>query len=157
VDVVKSHSYSDLGNPFRPLTEREKEAARGWIENTYDDFVQHVADGRNMATEEVDEIAQGRVWSGVDARRINLIDMYGGLKKSVDVAAEMAELEQYRTVGLPRLKDPFQQFLKGLSGDVRTRVLKQTLGNEARYYLNMKEALKMEGIQARIPYKIEVY
>jgi protease-4 len=79
------------------------------------------------------------------------------LKKSVDVAAEMAELEQYRTVGLPRLKDPFQQFLKGLSGDVRTRVLKQTLGNEARYYLNMKEALKMEGIQARIPYKIEVY
>jgi protease-4 len=68
VDVVKSHSYSDLGNPFRPLTEREKEAARGWIEDTYDDFVQHVADGRNMATEEVDEIAQGRVWSGVDAR-----------------------------------------------------------------------------------------
>jgi protease-4 len=157
VDVVKSHSYSDLGNPFRPLTDREKEAARGWIENTYDDFVQHVADGRNMATEEVDEIAQGRVWSGVDARRINLIDMYGGLQKSVDVAAEMAGLEQYRTVGLPRLKDPFQQFLKGLSGDVRTRVLKQTLGNEARYYLNMKEALKMEGIQARIPYKIEVY
>ena len=157
VDVVKSHSYSDLGNPFRPLTEREKEAARGWIEDTYDDFVQHVADGRNMATEEVDEIAQGRVWSGVDARRINLIDMYGGLQKSVDVAAEMAELEQYRTVGLPRLKDPFQQFLKGLSGDVRTRVLKQTLGNEARYYLNLKEALKMEGIQARIPYKIEVY
>ncbi len=157
VDVVKSHSSSDLGNPFRPMTEKEKEAARGWIDETYDDFVQHVAQGRDMSEEEVNEIAQGRVWSGVDARRIGLIDFYGGLQKAVDVAAEMAEIEKYRTVSLPRLKDPFQQFLKGFSGDMRTKVLKQTLGNEARYYMNLKEALKMEGIQARIPYKIEVY
>lgn len=156
-DVVKSHSYSDFGSPFRSMTEKEKEVARAGVEDVYNDFVKHVAEGRNMEEEGVNEIAQGRIWSGVDARRIGLIDLYGGLQEAVDMAADMAELEQYRTVGLPRLKDPFQQFLKEFSGDIKARVLRETLGKESRYYLNMKEALKMEGIQARIPYKIEVY
>lgn len=157
VDVAKSHSYSDLGNPSRSMKEKEKEAIRKGIEDVYEDFVAHVAQGRDMDKEEVEEIAQGRVWSGIDARRIGLIDLYGGMQKAVELAAEMAELEQYRTVGLPRLKDPFQQFLKGFSGDIRSKVLRETLGNEARYYMNLREAAKMEGIQARIPYKIEVY
>ncbi|MBS3769954.1 MAG: signal peptide peptidase SppA [Bacteroidales bacterium] len=157
VDVAKSHSYSDLGSPFRSMTEKEKEAIREGIKQVYDDFVSHVAEGRDMAEEEVDDIARGRIWSGMDARRIGLIDLYGGMQKAVDLAAEMAELDQYRTVGLPRLKDPFQQFVEGFSGDIRSKVLRQTLGNEARYYMNLKEAAGMEGIQARIPYKIEVY
>jgi len=157
VDVAKSHSYSDLGSPFRSMTEKEKEAIREGIKQVYDDFVSHVAEGRDMAEEEVDDIARGRIWSGIDARRIGLIDLYGGMQKAVDLAAEMAELDQYRTVGLPRLKDPFQQFVEGFSGDIRSKVLRQTLGNESRYYMNLKEAAGMEGIQARIPYKIEVY
>ncbi|MEF8811063.1 MAG: signal peptide peptidase SppA, partial [Bacteroidales bacterium] len=150
VDVAKSHSYSDLGSPFRSMTEKEKEAIREGIKQVYDDFVSHVAEGRDMAEEEVDDIARGRIWSGMDARRIGLIDLYGGMQKAVDLAAEMAELDQYRTVGLPRLKDPFQQFVEGFSGDIRSKVLRQTLGNEARYYMNLKEAAGMEGIQARI-------
>lgn len=157
VDVVKSHSSADLGSPFRSMTEKEKEAIRAGIEDVYEDFVAHVAEGRDMTEEEVDDIGQGRIWSGVDARRIGLIDLYGGMQKAIDLAAEMAEVEQYRTVGLPRLKDPFQEFMKEFSGGIRTKVLQQTLGKEAKYYMNLKEAASMEGIQARIPYKIEVY
>ncbi|MFP4619713.1 MAG: signal peptide peptidase SppA [Bacteroidales bacterium] len=156
VDVAKSHENADFGSPFRAMTAKEKEAIRKSIEDTYDGFVSHVAQGRNMSKDEVDEIARGRVWSGVDAKRVGLIDLYGGMQKAVDMAAEMADIEKYRTIGLPSLKDPFQQFLKGISGDIKNKVLKTTLGSEARYYMNLKEATKMEGIQTRIPYKIEV-
>jgi len=157
VDVVKTHEHSDIYSPFRSMSPREREVIRMGIEDTYNTFVAHVAEARNMTKEQVDEIAQGRVWSGVDAKRIGLIDVYGGMQEAVTLAGEMAGLEQYRTVGLPELKDPFQQFMKEFSGNMKARVMEDVLGNEARYYNNFREAVSMEGIQARIPYRIEVY
>jgi len=157
VDVAKTHEYADIFSPFRSMTAREREVIKMSIEDTYDTFVTHVAEARGMSKEEVNDIAQGRVWSGEDARRIGLIDTYGGMQDAVTLAGEMAGLEQYRTVGLPKLKDPFQQLMKEFSGNVQARVLDNVLGKEARYYQNFKEATSMEGIQARIPYRIEVY
>ena len=157
VDVVKTHEHADIYSPFRSMSPREREVIRMGIEDTYDTFVTHVAEARDMTKEEVNEIAQGRVWSGTDARRIGLIDLYGGMQEAVTLAGEMASLEQYRTVGMPKLKDPFQQFMKEFTGNIQTRVLEDVLGQEARYYTSFREAVSMEGIQARIPYRIEVY
>ncbi len=156
-DVVKTHSHADLGSPFRSMTARERQVIKKGIEDVYETFITHVAQGRDMTKDQVDDIAQGRVWSGADAKSIGLVDMYGGMDQAVEVAAEMAKLEKYRTVGYPQLKDPFEQFLKEFSGGMKTRVLEDVLGKEARYYTNFKEAVSMQGIQARIPYRIEVY
>jgi protease-4 len=157
VDVAKTHQYADLGSPFRSMTAKEHQIIKMGIEDVYETFITHVAEGRNMTKEAVNDIAQGRVWSGVDAKRIGLIDLYGGMDEAVTLAGEMAGIEEYRVVGLPKLKDPFQQFLQEFSGNMQARIVEKALGNEARYYNNLREAVKMEGIQARIPYRIEVY
>ena len=156
IDVAKTHRYADFGSPFRSLKTRERKVMEHIVDDIYDTFITRVARGRNMKAEEVQEVAQGRVWSGMDARHIGLIDKYGGLNDAIELAAKMAETSQYRTVGLPKLKDPFQQFMESFSGNLQNKVLKQTLGRDARYYQHLKEALSMEGIQARIPYTIEV-
>jgi protease-4 len=157
VDVAKTHAHSDIGSPFRSMTPAERQVFKAGIEDVYDTFIERVADGREMTKEEVDEIAQGRVWSGIDAKRIGLIDLYGGLEAAIDVAAEKAKLEKYRVVGLPELKDPFEQFMKELSGGVQASIIKNKLGENYTYYQQLEEIKSMRGIQMRIPYKIEVY
>jgi protease IV len=156
IDVARTHQYADFGTPFRSLKTREKKVMEHLVDDIYDTFITRVARGRNMKTEKVQDVAQGRVWSGMDARHIGLIDKYGGLTDAVELAAEMAETSQYRTVGLPKQKDPFQQFMERFSREMKNKVLKQTLGGDARYYQHLKEAVSMEGIQARMPYTIEV-
>ena len=157
VDVVKTNKFADMGTFSRPLTAQEKEAIQFSIENIYETFITHVAEGRNMTKEEVDEIGQGRVWSGTNAIEIGLIDGFGGLEDAIKLAAESANLEAYRIVDYPKLEDPFQQFMKELQGNVRVSILKNELGDQYKYYENLKSIQRMEGIQARIPYEIEIY
>ncbi|MFW5978856.1 MAG: signal peptide peptidase SppA [Bacteroidia bacterium] len=157
MDVAKTNKHSDIGNPFRSLTDYEKQVIKNGIEDVYDNFVGRVADGRNMTKEEVDEIGQGRVWSGIDAKNIGLVDLFGGLDKAIEIAGEKAKIEKYRVVELPELKDPFDQFMKQIKGGAKTRIIKNALGDEYTYYEQLEEVKNMSGIQARIPYKIEIY
>src|SRR6056297_3645242 len=157
VDVAKTHKFADLGSPFRAMRNEERQIIKDEIVQTYETFVNHVAQGRDMKKSEVDEIGQGRVWSGKDAKEIGLIDEFGGLDKSIELAAEAADLERYRTVGLPKLKDPFEQLMKNFTGQAKMSIIKETLGQEYKYYRKLQEVSKMQGIQARIPYSVEVY
>jgi len=157
VDVVKTHKFADLGSPFRSMQEEERQIIKDQIVQTYDTFVKRVADGRNMTTEDVDEIAQGRVWSGADAKERGLVDRFGGLEEAVELAAKTANIEKYRTVGLPKLKDPFEQFMKNLSGNVKASIIKNEMGDSYKYYKEFEHIKDMQGVQARIPYRINVY
>lgn len=157
VDVAKTHEHSDIGSPFRSLTASERQIIKNGIEDVYDTFVGRVADGRNMTKEEVDEIGQGRVWSGIDAKKIGLIDLLGGMNKAVDLASEKAKLKKYRVVELPKLKDPFEQFMKQFTVSAKAQIIKSSLGDNYRYYEQIEEIKNMSGIQARIPYKIDIY
>ncbi len=86
--------------------------------------------------------------------------MYGGLEKSIEVAAEMAGLENYRVQSLPRLEDPMTAIMNQLTGSsmVRTnRILQRELGAEYRHYRKIQEIRNMHGIQAIMPYEIELH
>lgn len=157
IDVAKTNEYADMGSFFRPLTAQEKEMILFEIEDIYETFVSHVADGRKMTKEKVDEIGQGRVWSGANAKEIGLIDEFGGLDKAIEIAAKAANLEKYRIVELPKLKEPLEQILEDWQGNVKTSILKNELGEEYTYYENLQEIKSMQGIQARIPYHVEIY
>ncbi len=157
VDVAKTNNYSDLGTFSRRLTAQEREVIQFSIEEIYETFITHVAEGRNMTKEDVDKIGQGRVWSGANAIEIGLIDGFGGLEDAIKLAAETAGIESYRTVNFPKLKDPFQQILDELQGNVRASIIKQELGTEYKYYKALKNLTEMEGVQARIPYEVEIY
>ena len=157
VDVAKTNKFADIGSVTRPFRPEEKEVFQYLVEDFYETFITKVGEGRNMTKEEVDEIGQGRVWSGVNAIEIGLVDEFGGLEDAIASAVEAAELENYRVVNYPKLKDPFQQLLEDLQGNVRVSILKKELGADYKYYENLKDLVNHQGIQARMPYEVDLY
>jgi protease-4 len=110
-----------------------------------------------MTRDEVDRIGQGRVWSGANAISNGLVDVYGGLNKAIDIAAEMAKLEKYRIVELPKLEDPIEQLLREISENARMRVLKKELGEYYKYLRQLEELESINGIQAKLPFEVELH
>jgi protease-4 len=127
------------------------------VDKIYKTFIEHVAEGRNLDKKKVDEIAQGRVWTGADAIGLGLVDTIGGLNVAIAIAAKKAKLINYRLINLPKLEDPFEKLISEITGDVKTKILKSELGTDYKYIQQYKSLLKMNGIQARLPFDIEVY
>jgi protease-4 len=109
-----------------------------------------------MTTDEIDSIGQGRVWSGEDALEIGLVDLLGGIDDAVEIAVNMAELENYRVVEYPTQKDPMEAFLEELTGKGEDVLLKHRLGKYYKYVEDVEELMNMEGVQARLPYQIYI-
>jgi len=156
MDVAKTNPHADMGSPFRPLTEDEKDVIRFGVEEVYDDFLKFVGDGRDMSRDEVDAVGQGRVWSGINAIDNGLVDLHGGITKSIDVAAGMAGLEKYRVVELPKLEDPVEQLLRELTENARMRAIRKELGEQFVYYRQLHDLKHLTGIQARLPFMFDV-
>jgi protease-4 len=127
------------------------------VDDTYDSFVEKVSDGRRMTRKEVDAIGGGRVWSGENALEIGLIDRYGGLRDAIGVAASMAGLEKYRVIDLPKLENPIDQFLRELAENTRAKIVRRELGQFYPYFQTLYEIEGAFGIQARLPFKFELY
>ena len=134
-DVVKTGKFADTETISRPKTEEELQAIQSVIDWVYDSFLQRVAQARNLDIEKVKELAQGRVWSGADAKRLGLVDEFGGLEAAIEYAAQKAKLgTNYHLVEYPRqrelaeaLRDLFEEsddFLSrsGVAGKVAQRV-----------------------------------
>jgi protease-4 len=155
-DVVKTNKNSDLLTLTRPMTEFERQLLQDRTAEGYYTFISHVAEGRGLTNEQVDEIGQGRVWSGENAMGIGLIDEYGGLQDAIDLAAEIEGLEDFRTVPLPRQPDPFEELFKTGTDKIRANILKGELGEKFRFYEYAKKATNMSGIYARLPYDLFV-
>ncbi len=157
IDTVKTNPYADIMTASRAVTAQESEVIQKEIERIYDNFVTRVSEGRHMTKANVDSIAQGRVWSGADAKRLGLVDVFGGLDKAIEIAAKKAGLTSYRIQELPYLEDPFQKFMKQLSGDSEAAILQKTLGESYRYYQQLEHLRAMKSYQARLPYELELY
>jgi protease IV len=157
VDVVKTNDFADIGSIYRPLTPAEREILQKGVEDIYHTFTQRVADGREMEVSRVDEIGQGRVWSGADAMDLGLVDEFGGLTRAIEIAAEEAGIDVYRLVSLPRIPDPFEELMRAFSFDVRKRLFGKGLEEADRHYEVIRFILENQGIQARMPFNIQVY
>jgi protease-4 len=158
-DVEKTHQYADMLTVSRPLTEAEKRVFQQMVDEFYDGFKERVAEGRKLTLAQVDSVGRGRVWTGVDAKRIGLVDELGGLEDAVKAAADMAGLVDYRTVDLPEQKDLFQQLMEDLNSQARAWVATQWLGEDARLleqYRSLLEVKRATGIQARMPFELVV-
>jgi protease IV len=156
-ETVNTNSNSDFPSVYRPMNSYEKEVMQMSIEKIYSDFVSKVAEGRKMKFEEVDNIGQGRVWSGTGAMKIGLVDEIGGLKDAIEGAAELAGIDKYKIRELPELEDPYTRILSQLSGDIRMNIIKKELGESIEYYNRLKELKDLSGIQARLPYFIDIH
>ena len=155
-DNVSTNENSGFPSVMRPLTGYERNVMQKKVENVYDLFLLRVSNNRDMSTEDVDKIGEGRVWSGVDAKRLGLIDDFGGLSDAIDIAAEIAGLEEYRLLELPLQIDPVEQLINDLTAGVNTRMVKAELGLFYRDYMQIKSVLEWEGVQARMPVQLLV-
>ena len=151
-DTVKTNNSADMGI-YRELTSFEKQKIQQGIKDVYETFISRVSEGRDISTKQVDNIGQGRVWSGYDAKKIGLIDEFGGLEKAIESAAALAEIEDYRTISLPKQKDPFTEFLDGLNKTKLSDILSDELDLiNKKDIITIQEMIKSDKIQTRLPY-----
>ncbi|MGC1305751.1 MAG: signal peptide peptidase SppA [Phormidesmis sp.] len=113
-DVVKTAEFADMQTISRPQTEAELAIQQDYVDNLYDRFTGIVAAGRDISKARVNQVAQGRVWTGEDAIAANLVDQLGGLEDAIALAAEAAELKEFDVGEFPRLPTFEEQLLDSL-------------------------------------------
>lgn len=161
-ETVKTNQHSDFGGIYplplpianRPLTPYERDVMQHWINEGYDTFLERVSQGRNMSKEAVNEVGQGRVWTGADALQIGLVDRLGGINEAIQLAAEKANLSSWQLTELPVHKNAWAEILFNFSESLKTKLLKEELGEHYDLYQQIKQAGALQGAVARIPYDI---
>lgn len=104
-DTYKTNTYGDIGTMSRPMTESERVIIQRSVDQVYNTFTSRVAEGRKMKQADVDSIGQGRVWSGIDAKRIGLVDEIGNINDALRIAADLAKIKEYRIKSMPEQKN----------------------------------------------------
>jgi protease-4 len=155
-DGVKTGKYSDLGSVTRPLTDTERLIIQQEVNRIYASFTKRVADGRKKSQTYVDSIGQGRVWSGAQALKNGLVDRLGTIDNAIASAAKMAKLKSYKLVTYPAQKEPLESLFESAGDQMQDHYTKMQLGEQYRYYRELKNALEFTGIQARMPYNISI-
>lgn len=153
-DTVTTHKNSTFLTVTTQMTPGTRAVMQKSIDAFYNNFITRVATGRNLNKNFVDSIARGRVWSGTDAKRLGLVDEFGGLAKAIEIAAKEAKVKDYGLVLMPKTKDLSQQILEAIGGDVEMKLYTKELGRPYSFFLELKDISEMKGVQARIPYII---
>ncbi len=152
-DMVKTNAASDFGAMGRGFNAQEAAAMQAYVNNGYRQFLSRVAAGRKMKAEDVDKIAQGRVWTGRQALGIKLVDRLGTLNDAIAEAAKRAKVKDYAVASFPEKESWMNQFLaETTQKDYLEEKLKTTLGV---YYAPMHFVSTLNGqakLQARMFY-----
>jgi protease-4 len=155
--TVKIGEYADLGTPDRPLTVAERAIIQKGVDRIYMEFVSKVAQGRKLSEAQVDSIAQGRVWAATDAKKIGLVDEFGGLAKAIEIAKKKAKIDDCRLVNFPEMKDPFMTLIEDLSGQANLFFAKNSLTPEQiKMFENVNKIMRYRGVQARMNFDINI-
>lgn len=156
-DGVKTGKYADLGDVSRPLTPEEHAILQKSVSHGYDTFTKAVADGRKKTQAYINTIGQGRVWTGEQAIKIGLVDRLGNINDAVASAAKKANLKEYQLVSYPEQKSILSKFGQGFSAQIKTQFVKSELGENYKYYEQIKGVNQMMRIpQARMPFDIVI-
>lgn len=156
--TVKTNELSDFGNSMRPMTNSERVILQNYVNRGYETFIARCAEGRNVSGNEIKKVAEGRVWTGADALELGLVDVLGGLNDAVAIAAEKANLtDNYTIAEYPAQKDAFSQLMEQLSEEeLSIRILTNKFGKDAKLIQEYQNVLNMQGIQAIMPYRVEL-
>ncbi|MDD5183841.1 MAG: signal peptide peptidase SppA [Paludibacter sp.] len=155
-DGVKTNKLSDAISINRQFTPEERSLMQNYINRGYELFVKRCADGRKMTTDQIKAVAEGRVWTGEDALKIGLVDKIGGLTDAIKLAVDKAKLKTYNVSEYPEKESFETKLMKSFSQDIETRFMKAQLGEQYNIYMQIKNLSKMNGIQARLPYDLNI-
>lgn len=158
VKTNRNSAYASAGMS-RPWSAEEITTMQNYVNRGYNLFRKRVAEGRKMSTEQVEKIAQGRVWLGTDAKNIKLIDGFGGLNDAIDKAAELAHLSSYQAVEYPALAGWMEQLMDMAGGNKGTYLdeqLRLALGDLYQPFIMIRNMKEKEPIQAALPYVLNI-
>lgn len=158
-DGVKTNANADqLKSLLNPLSHDASNLMHKSVAIVYEKFVNHVARNRKMTFDQVNNIGGGRVWSGISAKKVGLIDEFGNLNDAIKYTAKLAKLENYSNESYPKRQDDFADLLEKYKAySISTRV-KEELGTDAaKIYEQIKIMNQEKGIQARLPFNIKIY
>ncbi len=157
-EQVATNKNSIGYSAYEPMTKAFYDVTKEGVEQVYTTFVNRVAAGRNMTFEEVDAVAQGRVWTGKEAIDKGLVDELGGLNDAIEYAAEQASITDYRTTSYPRFKKDFEDAFKNFPfASIKENILKDELGKtNYKVYQEVKNMSQLKGIQMLMPYEIDI-
>ncbi len=156
-DGVKTAEFADFGNMYRPMTDKEKSIMQAYIERGYDTFLTRVAKGRNMTKEDVNIVAQGRVWTGSQALSHKLVDELGGLDEAIKKAASLASLEDYSVEYEDTQRDQLDFILSKLMKQASVSIISMFLTQDELKALQESRMLRdNKGVQARLVYSVEL-
>jgi protease-4 len=156
-DGVKTAQYADLGSMGRPMTDAEKRLIQNGVDSTYATFKSRVVAGRKLDAVLVDSIAQGHVWSGVQAVKLGLVDRLGGINDALASAAKLAKLSSYKLTEYPETKPSISRVLRSMSSNVKANMVKEELGDTYNAWQQVKQVKELHGqIQARMPFDYNI-
>lgn len=155
-DVVKTNRHSDFGSAARPLNPIESTMMQQYIERGYDLFIDRVAEGRKMTSQEVRQLAEGRVWTGLQAVENGLADSNGNLQNAIEIAAQLAQVDTAHIVSLPLPKAWYEDFLTDTKSNYLNEKLQTTLGTFYTPVVYLKRLEYTDMIQARLPYELNL-
>ena len=159
-DVAKTNENADFGTITQPLTEFQYGKLQENVVKTYDQFTKRVAEGRGLRQTYVDSIGQGRVWAGIDAIEIGLVDQLGDMEDAIAYAVEKANLgSDYKVTEWPKQKDFATRLMESLSGsdsDKLDAAMRSKLGAYYDYVKGIENLQKNTGIQARMPFDMVI-
>jgi len=160
-EAVKTHENATGYSVFEEMSPKYKETLTESIEIIYDTFISRVAEGRKMDKAKVDEMAQGRVWTGTMAKQLGLVDELGSLDDAIAYAAKLVKTDDYKVSLYPEyeveLADLFRKFLGMSVSSVKEDAIKNEIGTENYELLQRMNYLKQsKGVQAMMPYHLNI-
>ena len=152
-DVVKTNALSDMGTMARPMNAEEGQLMQSMVERGYETFTGRVAMGRKMKIEDVKAIAEGRVWTGEQAKERGLVDQLGNLDAAIKVAAKLAKLEKYNRVNYPEPEPWYQSLLSDKKSGYMEAEMRDMLGEYYTTFALIRSLKSQDRIQARLPFE----
>lgn len=155
---VKTNRNSVFGASGHPFTPEQLSLLQNNVNRGYMLFKKRVAEGRKMTMEQVENIAQGRVWLGQDAIKLKLVDQLGGLDDAIVKAAKLAKMNDYETASYPSPLSTWEQLLGSYVGgdDLLNGKMQAYLGEFYEPFKIINDAKHMDKVQARMPYIIKI-
>ena len=158
-ETVETHPDAIGYSVFQPMSDAFRAQTEQSIENTYSTFKQRVAEGRDLTENTVENIAQGRVWTGKQALEIGLVDSLGGLQETVEAAAKLVGIENYNLMEYPQFDENLGSLVSGMQISISlNNLLKVLLPNSVQTEIYpLKESNSAEYIQMLLPYELNIH
>ena len=155
--MAKTNRYADFGGINRPMSEGERQLMQAYVNQGYDLFLTRCSEGRGISKEDMDGMAQGRVWSGSMAKELGLVDELGGLDKAIEIAAAKAGIDAYTLMNYPGKKSFWSELMATDPGNyIRMQLLDGRMKEIYRQVDMLDKLDTRDYIQARMPFELHI-